>query len=276
MISVLIITSNEAADLPGCLDSLTGCDDIHVFDSCSADTTVDIAQARGAKVTLRAFDNYAAQRNAALHGLPYKYEWVFSLDADERLPAAAWAEMQRFVQAAPANAGAARLRRRDFLFGSWLKHAQISPYYVRLVRPKRVRYEREVNEVLQVDGEIADLQEPFDHYPFSKGLAHWVDKHNRYSTMEAARALTERAGGDAFSLAKAIFARDFNVRRYHQKGLFFRLPCRPLLKWCYMVFWRGAFLDGRAGLTYAALQAFYEFLIVQKEKELERQARSQR
>ena len=61
---------------------------------------------------------------------------------------------------------------------------------------------------------------------------------------------------------------DFHTRRLHQKALFYRLPARPLVKWFYMVFVRRAFLDGSAGLTYAALQCFYEYLIVLKTREL--------
>jgi FkbM family methyltransferase len=274
-ISALILTRNEEQDLPGCLDGLVWCDDVHVFDSCSTDRTAEVARSRGARVTARAFDGYASQRNAALHGLPFKHRWVLSVDADERLPVAARDECLRFAGAAPEAVVAARLRRRDFLFGRWLEHAQISPYYIRLVRPDRVRYEREINEVLLADGAIADLREPFDHFPFSKGLSHWVDKHNRYSTMEAARALAERDKCAEFSWRRALFDRDFNVRRFHQKGLYYRMPARPLLKWVYMVVGRRAFLDGHAGVTYATLQAFYEFLIVQKEHELRVQQSAQ-
>lgn len=270
MISALIITRNEEQDLPGCLASLAWCDDVHVFDSYSSDRTTEVAQKHGAHVTQRKFDGYASQRNAALHGLPFKHEWVFSLDADERLPVATRIEMLQFVKEASVGVAAGRLRRKDYLFGRWLKHAQISPFYVRLVRPRRVCYEREVNEVLRVEGAIVDLQESFDHYPFSKGLSHWVDKHNRYSTMEAVRARAERVGGEVFSVSKALFSGDFNVRRYHQKGIFYRMPFRPASKWLYMVLWRRAFLDGYAGLTYASLQAFYEFLIVAKEREQDR------
>lgn len=270
MISILVLTKNEEADLPGCLESVRWSDDIHVFDSLSTDATAELARARGAQVHLRAFTNYAEQRNAALSGIPFKHRWVLLLDADERVPAALAAEMREFARNAPTGVVAGRIRRRDFLFGTWLKHAQISPFYIRLVRPREVHYEREINEVLVPHGGVADLSEPFDHYPFSKGIGYWVERHNHYSTMEARRALAERASGEAFSLWKALFAADFNERRYHQKGLFFRLPFRPLLKFCYMMFARRAFLDGRAGWTYARLQAFYEFLIVQKEREFTR------
>ena len=270
MISILILTRNEEVDLPGCLDSVRWADDVHIYDSLSTDRTVEVARGAGAQVHTRAFTNYADQRNAALQGIGFKYEWVLLLDADERVPAALAEEMRGCVRSAPPEVVAARIRRRDHLFGTWLKHAQISPFYLRLVRHRAVHYEREINEVLVPHGAVADLKEHFDHHPFSKGIDHWVERHNRYSTMEAARALTERGTRGQFRLKAALFARDFNVRRYHQKGIFYRLPGRPLLKFCYMIFVRRAFLDGRAGWTYAQLQAFYEFLIVQKERELGR------
>ena len=65
MISTLILTRNEEADLPGCLESVAWCDDVHVFDSCSTDKTAEIARSRGANFTQREFDGYASQRNAA-------------------------------------------------------------------------------------------------------------------------------------------------------------------------------------------------------------------
>ena len=85
MISVLILTKNEQADLPGCLDSVSWSDDIHVYDSCSDDRTVEIASARGAKVTQRPFDNWAAHQNWGLQNIRFAYPWVFYIDADERV-----------------------------------------------------------------------------------------------------------------------------------------------------------------------------------------------
>jgi len=270
-ISVLILTRNEARDLPDCLRSVAWSDDVHVFDSFSTDATADLARAAGARITQRAFDGYSAQRNAALRGLDFKHPWLLILDADERVPPASAEALGRFAAEAPADVDACRMRRRDFFLGTWLAHAQISPFYIRLVRPGRVHYEREINEVLKVDGRVHDLDAPFDHYPFSKGIEHWVDKHNRYSSMEARHVVESRRGNAPFSLRGAFLARDFNQRRFHQKELFYRLPARPLIKWLYMVVARRAFLDGEAGMTYAYLQAIYEYMIVVKTKELERQ-----
>ena len=272
-ISVLVLTKNEASDLPDCLRSVAWSDDVHVFDSFSTDETANIACAAGAQVTQRVFDGYAAQRNAALHDLKYQHPWLLILDADERVPSASAEILGRFAAEAPMTVNACRMRRRDYFLGTWLAHAQISPLYIRLVRPEKVHYEREINEVLKVEGAVHDLDAPFDHYPFSKGIEHWLDKHNRYSSMEARHIIASRRENVPFSPRGAFLAKDFNQRRFHQKELFYRLPARPLLKWLYMVVARRAFLDGQAGLTYAYLQAIYEYMIVVKTSELEQNHR---
>ena len=268
MISVLILTKNEERDLPAALASVAWSDDVHVFDSHSTDRTVEIARAAGAQVHSRVFDDYATHRNAAL-GVAFKHPWVFLLDADERPTPELCAEMQRVVREVPASTAAFRLRRRDFLFGTWLKHAQLTPFYIRLVRPERAKYTRAVNEVLQVDGLIAELAHPLDHFPFSKGIAHWIAKHNVYSTMEA-ELIFRQQGLQNPSLRAALGHPDFHTRRMHQKALFYRMPLRPLIKWGYMMFVRGAMLDGTAGVTYATLQFISECMIVLKTKELRR------
>ncbi|TWJ00787.1 glycosyltransferase involved in cell wall biosynthesis [Mucilaginibacter frigoritolerans] len=268
MVSVLILTKNEENDLPGCLKSISWCDDIHVFDSFSDDSTIEIARKANATVTQRKFDGYASQRNAALESIKYKYDWLLILDADERIPESLIKIINEALKDNNGDTNAYRIRRKDYLWGTWLKHAQISPYYIRLVRLGKAKYMREINEVLEIDGKVEDLPGYFDHYPFSKGISHWLTKHNQYSTMEAKRWIEENTGGEKFSLKKMLFSRDFSQRRYHQKGFFYKLPFRTLIKWFYMVIWRRAFLDGRAGLTYAALQSIYEYFIVIKTREI--------
>jgi hypothetical protein len=202
----------------------------------------------------------------ALTTLSFKYSWILILDADERLPSSLESKLKSRIIDSPESICGFRLRRRDFLGKTWLKHSQISPFYVRLVRVGKAAYHREINEVLLVDGEVENLNECFDHFPFSKGLNHWITKHNQYSTMEAMQWVKENSGNHTFSFKKALFSKDFSEKRYHQKGLFYKLPGRPMLKWCYMVIWRMGFLDGRAGITYATLQAIYEYFIVLKTK----------
>jgi hypothetical protein len=87
--------------------------------------------------------------------------------------------------------------------------------------------------------------------------------------------MQNRSEGADFSLTQALTAKDFHIRRFHQKELFYRLPLRPFIKFFLLFVGKRGFLDGRAGLRYATLQAIYEYMIVLKVKELE-QAQRQR
>ena len=274
MVSVLIITKNEEQDLPGCLQSVGWSDDVHVLDSFSTDRTVEVARERGAAVHQRVFDTYAGQRNAGF-ALAYKHPWLLILDADERASAGLGALLARETAAAAAETDAFRLRRRDYFLGRWLKHAQTTPFYIRVVRLGRARFRRDVNEVVEVDGAIVDLEGEaayFDHYPFSKGLTHWVAKHNSYSSGEALIVAGSAFAGEV-SWTKALFAKDFNVKHAARKAVFYSLPGRPLMRWAYLMFYRRGVLDGRAGFVYSTLQAFYEWLIVLKTAEMLEQTR---
>jgi glycosyltransferase involved in cell wall biosynthesis len=282
MISILILTKNEQQDLPGALASVAGIngdehDDIHVFDSGSTDRTHEIARAAGASLTIRPFDNWAAHQNWGLANIPFRYPWVFYLDADERVTT----ELRLSLAAAVANPHdnvAFRIQRRDFFEGTWLKHVQTSPFYMRLFRPEKMRYERLVNPLSIPDGPVGQLTGYLDHYPFSKGVGYWLDRHNKYATFEAEQILANRQANAAegnrdFSIAAAFTERDFHRRRYHQKELFYRLPARPVLKFLVLYIGKRGFLDGRAGLRYSILQSIYEYMIVLKTGELESQAR---
>jgi glycosyltransferase involved in cell wall biosynthesis len=270
MISVLILTKNEEQDLPACLASVGWCDDIHLFDSLSTDRTVEIGRATGCRITQRAFDNWSSHQNWGLANIAFKHEWVLYLDADERVSSDLREAAIRAVQT-PGAVVAFRLRRRDFFSnGAWLKHAQISPFYIRLFRPRKMRYERLVNPVSIVDGPIADVDGYLDHFPFSKGIGFWFERHIKYAELEAKTIIGNRNAQDQFSLRAALFATDFTKRRFHQKELFYRIPFRPLAKFCYMFFVRLGFLDGKAGITYCFLQSIYEYLIVLKQRELEK------
>lgn len=273
MISILILTKNEQQDLPGCLASVTSwCNDVHVFDSYSDDKTVEIAEAAGAKVTQRKFDNWSAHQNWGLANIKFKYPWVLYIDADERVSESLRNAIQSHDFLSSKNV-AYEIQRRDFAWdGTWLKYAQMSPYYLRLFKPDKMKYERLVNPVSLPDGPISRINGFLDHYPFSKGFRYWISRHLSYADMEASMRIEDMGNGIEFSLKKALFSSDFTEKRFHQKGLFYKLPARPLIKWLYMVVVRRAFLDGSAGVTYATLQSIYEYFIVLKTKELLRKS----
>lgn len=275
-ISVLILTKNEQQDLPGCFESVAWSDDVHVFDSMSTDATVAIAKKFGAYVTQRDYGecklsfggDESSHRNWGLQNIPFKYEWVFVIDADERTTPELVKAMIEAVRA-PDNCVAFRIRRRDYFLGTWLKHVQTSPFYMRLFLHQRMRYERLINPVSIADGAVGQVSGFLDHFPFSKGIGFWVERHNAYSRAEAQQIVENRKNQATFSLSKAFTAKDFNERRFHQKELFYRLPFRPLIKFLILYVGKRGFLDGRAGFTYAMLQSIYEYFIVLKTRELE-------
>lgn len=275
-ISVLILTKNEQQDLPGCLESVVWSDDIHVYDSMSTDETVAIAEQFGARVTQRDYGecklsfggDESAHRNWGLQNITFKYSWVFVIDADERTTPELVKAMNE-AALAPSDCVAFRIQRRDFFLDSWLKHVQASPFYMRLFMHQKMRYERLINPVSIADGAVGQVTGFLDHFPFSKGIGFWVERHNSYSRAEAQQIVENRKKQATFSLVKAFIAKDFNERRFHQKEMFYRLPFRPLIKFLILYVGKRGFLDGRAGFTYAMLQSIYEYLIVLKTRELE-------
>lgn len=266
-ISVLILTLNEAVNLPQCLDSVAWSDDIVVFDSFSTDETVAIAKAAGARVVQRKFDNYASQRNAALTEVEYRHPWVLMVDADERWPRSMYREMQQAIVDAQ-NVSLYHFRRKDICLGRWLKHSLASATWSgRLARLGRVSVKRGVNEEYCTDDEKGYLKGRFFHYPFGKGIAFWVERHNRYSSMEAALLISEARGRWQI---RDVFSSDPTRRRKRLKQLAYKVPFRPFLVFCYFYIFRLGFLDGAPGLTYCRLRSMYEYMIDVKVKELRR------
>jgi glycosyltransferase involved in cell wall biosynthesis len=275
-VSVLILTKNERQDLPGCLRSVSWCDDVHVYDSGSTDDTLAIAVAHGAKVTQRTYPDCeapfggdeAAHRTWGLRHIAFKYDWVLLLDADER----STPHLERTISTRltrQTDCVAFRFCRRDHFMGTWLKHVTPSPLHIRLIRPERVSYDRLINTVAVIDGAVEDLDTYFDHHPFSKGLAHWFAKHNGYSNLEA-RLIAETVKRSAdFQWRIALFGKDVSERRKHQKGLYYRMPFRPLIMFLGLYIGKRGFLDGRAGFVFAILRAIYEYMIVLKAEEIE-------
>ncbi len=274
-ISVLILTKNEEKNLPGCLESVAWSNDIHVYDSYSSDNTVSIAQNFGAHITRHPtsdshtffMGNESEYRNWGLRNIPFQYEWLIQLDADERITDQLAQEIKCVLEAHSSYI-AYRIRRRDFFLGKWLKNVQATSYYVRLYRPGSIHHERLINPLTVVDGPVGELSGYLDHFPFSKGISHWLSRHNSYSTLEAQQIHENSCKGKTVSIIKSFTDKDFQSRRYHQKELFYRLPVRPLMKFFILYFLKRGFLDGKAGFTYAVLQSIYEYMIILKVSEL--------
>lgn len=271
-VSVIILTKDEEINITSCLDHLAFSDDIVVYDSLSTDKTTQLAQSHpkvgpSVRIVSRKFDNWSAHQNWAVQNIAFKHPWVLYVDADEHVTPELAAELQRLAD--PASAVSAyRLRRKDHLMGRWLRHAQLYPsWFVRFFRPAKIKWERLVNPVAVVDGPLDQLEGHLMHYPFSKGITQWLERHNSYSSFEA-QELLKVLGGTKREPLSGLFSGDPTVRRAVLKNIFFRLPLRPQVKWIYYVFWRMAWLDGAPGMTYARLTYLYEYMISIKAKEL--------
>jgi glycosyltransferase involved in cell wall biosynthesis len=262
-VSVFIMTLNEEVNLRRCVESLQWADDIIVVDSESSDHTQQLARELGCRVVTRKLVNWSEHQNWALRNLPFRHEWVLNVDADETVPPDLAAEIAEVVRSG-GEAVAYRFRRKDYFLGTWLKHASFYPLWLtRLYRPEHVSFERLVNPVTKVDGPVHDLQGHLIHHPFSKGTTHWFERHNSYSSFEA----QEYRRGQPADFKIALRG-DVNERRRAVKQIFTRLPFRPAVKFCFLYFAKCGFLDGRAGLYYSVMQAFYEFMISVKLVEL--------
>ncbi len=236
-LAAIVLTKNEAAHIAECLESIGFADVLLVFDSGSTDATRTIAQALGADVRERAFDNYASQRNAALAAVQGRADYVLFVDADERVSPALAREVLDVIRREPQIAGW-RIPRHNYIFGKLTRGAGWYPdYQTRLLKVGAARYdpERQVHEVVLLDGDCGTLTQPLVHYNY-RDLAQFTDKQRRYTAYEA-RIL--------FEAGTRPKVRNFILQPYRQ------------FKWRFLHL-RG-YRDGLHGLRLSLLMAWYEF-----------------
>jgi glycosyltransferase involved in cell wall biosynthesis len=269
-VSVLIPTLNEELNLPECLASVEWADQVCVVDSFSHDRTLAIAREHGAGVVQHTFENYARQKNWALECLPLRHEWVLILDADERVPPDLAAEIASAI--ASTRWAGYYLNRRFFFLGRWIRHAGWYPSWnLRLFRRRLGRYEdRPVHEHVVLDGPVGYLRHDLVHLD-RRPLSAFIDRHNRYSTLEAeARLAAERRPGGQERLSPRLLGAPVERKRFLRERVWPRLPCKPLVLFVYMYLVRRGFLDGRPGLALCVFHAWQEFVVGMKLAELRR------
>jgi glycosyltransferase involved in cell wall biosynthesis len=274
-VSVVIIAKNEAANLPRCLEALRWCDDVVVVDDHSTDESPEIARQYGARVATHAFTSFAAQRNWALAEIELKYDWVVMLDADEVATPDFAMAVARAIREADAETVAFRTCRKTMFLETWLKYSDGFPVWImRVVRRGKAWFadagHGEV-PVPPVTGRVGTISEPFLHYPFSKGLSDWLQRHIRYAEREAAGEITGQHAGSLWQLLS--WQRD--RRRLGLRTLSRQIPGRPLWRFLYQYLWKWGFLEGQAGFTFSMLMACYEAMILAKRVELQRKQQGQ-
>lgn len=270
-ITTIIPTKDEAVHIERCVLSARPLGRVVVIDAESADTTVAIARRTGAEVFVHPWEGYAEQKNWALANTNIDTEWVFLLDADEFLTASTRSAIQQAVRS-PAVSGYWLPRRYVFL-GRELRFSWWYPdYQLRLVRPDVAEFEpRSVHEHLVVDGPVQQMPTADIWHENLKGLTAFVERHNRYASLEAGELVRASTG-----IRKGSVFGDYAARRRALKlGVWMRLPGRPLIRFLWLYLVRQGFRDGREGLYYCALIAWYDLLTNAKYLENQRE-RSER
>jgi glycosyltransferase involved in cell wall biosynthesis len=259
-IAVIVAARNEAVNIAKCLRSLEPAREIFVIDSGSTDGTNEIAQARGARVVQFNYSGgYPKKRQWAIDTLPITAEWLLMVDADEEIPSALWQEIAAAI-AAPAGRAAFLIRKGFCFLGRRFRFGGFSFQAVLLFRKGEARFERlldeaadagqmdmEVHERVLVNGPIGTLATPLVHDDF-KGLAAYIDRHNRYSSWEARhRHHFLRTGQWGNESIRARLFGNAQERRRFLKFLAVRIPCEAVLWFLYHYVARGGFLEGYPG-----------------------------
>ena len=270
MFSVLILTLDEERNLPACLSSVTGCDDIVVLDSGSTDRTAAIAKEAGARVFERAFTDFADQRNFALETVAFKNKWVFHIDADEQFTQELFQECDVISGENPGSLDGFLVAPRMLFHGRWIPHCTDFPaYQARFGHARRFRFVQVGHGQREQPGlRLGRLQASYLHNLSARSDSELVEKHRRYARQEAATFLARAP--ETQSLVRRLLSSDSLERRRALKALSQHLPARGLLRFLYQYGWRRGFLDGQAGFAYCLLLARYEHWIA---CEIRRQAR---
>lgn len=260
-VSIVILTFNEQENIAAAIESCSWCDDIHVLDSGSTDNTRQIAQDLGAKVHVNPFTSFGQQRNWAIDHIPCKYDWQFHLDADERFTPSLVEEILYVI--GPSGAGTSKgcflCPSKMMFLSQWLKHSGGYPgYQARLIHRQRCRF-RDVGHGQREETSypLGRFRNPYIHFNFSKGLRVWFDKHNGYSSKEAAEALN--VIGRGMMPWNRLWTGDATERRRAMKEISFFMPFRSMLRLAYLYVLKLGALDGRAGLLYSLMVAMYEY-----------------
>ena len=243
-VSVTVITKNEAADIGDALASVAWADEVVVVDAESTDETVAIAKRHTDRVVVRPWRGYIDQKNYAASIATY--EWILSLDADERVTPALAGDIRSVMSAEPLHA-AFRVPRVTWHLGRWIRSTDWYPdYQTRLYDRRRAKWTgRYVHEAVTADGEIGRLRGELQHYAY-RNIAEHLETIDRYTTYAA--------------------------RQMHEDGRragVLQLVGHPPLAFLRNYVAHGGIRDGVPGLIVSALNSYYVFLKFAKLRELQ-------
>ena len=230
-LSVLLLARDEAARLEELLPTLSFAREVVVVvDEASRDQTRDVAASHGARVCVRALEDFGRQRQYGLEQC--REPWVLWLDADERLDAEAARAIAEAVASARAAAGYS-LERRTWFLGRRIRHCGWGGERVlRLFRRDAASFpDAVVHERVDVRGSVAELRGTIEHRSYER----WADAKEKLFRYAAAGAEQARREGRRAGALDAWL--------------------RPPLRFLRMYVFQAGFLDGSRGLAVCLLGA---------------------
>lgn len=267
-LTTIILTKNEENNIEKCIRSLDGlAERIIVVDSFSDDNTKDLALSLNADVYENKFISHSNQFNWALKNCNITSEWIFRIDADEEMTAGLVEEFKEKIPQITEGINGVFLRRRRYFMGRWIKHGDVYPEKVmRLFRTGTAESEdRTMDEHIVLKfGDAIEFESDFEDKD-TKDLTFWINKHNWYSNKESAEFIkiyTEQSSNN--ELHGKILGNQCERRRWLKNKIYYKIPLfvRPIFYFIYRYFFKLGFLDGKEGLIYHVLQAFwYRFLV---------------
>lgn len=274
MIDVMIITHNEAINLPHCLQALQGwTNKIFVIDSGSTDGTQDLARSFGAEVVHHDWPGYAEQKNWGMENLPFESPWLLIVDADEVITPKLRDQLvelaRKPVDDIPENGFF--INRLTYFLDRPIRHCGYFPSWnMRFFKRNKGRYEdRLVHEHIIIDDPIGKIKEPMLHED-RRGLEHYFAKHNRYSTLESRQLFIDITQPDEKKVSANVTA-ETNRRRWLKRNVTQFVPLPSLWRFLYMYVIKLGVLDGVAGFEFCRFIATYDSMVALKLRELLRQ-----
>ena len=204
-LTVVLLTKNEEKNIADAVhNAKQAAAAVLVVDSGSTDATVKLAEANGACVVYRAWDNdFSAQRNFALQHV--STEWVLYLDADERLND----ELVEAVKRAVAHNERKQfsIKRKSVAFGQEFNYGVLKPDFVpRLFKTKAVRWVNKVHEKPVCEDKLEVLDGYIEHYTYVS-WEQYFNKFNQYTSIWAQNAYEQgKQAGFLTAYAHAVFA----------------------------------------------------------------------
>ena len=255
-ISVIIITYNEEKNIEECLKSVSEwVDEMFIVDSSSTDNTLEIAQKYTEKIYQHPFENFAQQRNWSQENLPIKNEWVFHLDADERVSPELVSELGRLFSSA-IYADGFMVSRKTIFRNQWIRYGGHYPvYHLRIFRKDKGRSEERLYDqnyivngrIIKIKGDIINIINP--------DIGLWKARHRQWAYLEAREILSNRNR----KMNIKFIGNPIEMRNWIRYKLYYNMPVfiRAFAYFFYRYIIRLGFLDGKQGLIFHFWQGFW-------------------